>query len=66
MMDTLLNRVYFYFILENITIKKVKVDQLCPALCNAMDCSPPGSPVHRILQPRMLKWVAIPFSRASF
>ena len=28
-----------------------------------MDCSPPGSSVHGILQARMLEWVAIPFSR---
>ena len=30
-----------------------------------MDCSLPGSPVHRILQARIPEWVAIPFSRAS-
>jgi len=30
-----------------------------------MDCSPPGSSVHGILQARILEWVAIPFSRAS-
>ena len=30
-----------------------------------MDCSPPGSSVHGILQPRMLEWVAYPFSRGS-
>ena len=30
-----------------------------------MDCSPPGSSVHGILQVRMLEWVAIPFSRES-
>ena len=30
-----------------------------------MDCSPPGSSVHRILQARILEWVARPFSRAS-
>ena len=29
-------------------------------LCNPMDCSPPGSPVHAILQARLLEWVAIP------
>ena len=34
-------------------------------LCNPMDCSPPGSSVHGILQARILEWVAIPFSRAS-
>ena len=26
------------------------VTQSCMALCNAMDCSPPGSSVHGILQ----------------
>ena len=28
-----------------------------------MDCSPPGSSVHGILQARILEWVAMPFSR---
>ena len=30
-----------------------------------MDCSPPGSSVHEVLQARILEWVAIPFSRGS-
>jgi len=30
-----------------------------------MDNSPPGSSVHRVLQARILEWVAIPFSRGS-
>ena len=30
-----------------------------------LDCSPPGSSVHGILQARILQWVAIPFSRGS-
>ena len=34
-------------------------------LLAAMDCSPPGSSVHGILQASTLEWVAIPFSRAS-
>ena len=34
-------------------------------LCNTMDCSPSGSSVYSILQARILKWVAIPFSRVS-
>ena len=34
-------------------------------LCNAMDCSPPGSSVRGILQARILEWVAISFSRGS-
>ena len=35
-------------------------------LCKPMDCRPPGSSVHGILQVRILEWVAIPFSRGSF
>ena len=30
-----------------------------------LDCSPPGSSGHRILQARILEWVAIHFSRVS-
>ena len=41
---------------------KVRVAQLCPTLCNLMDCSPPGSSVYGVLQARILEWVAIPFS----
>ena len=37
----------------------------CPTLCNPMDCSPAGSPVHGILQARTLEWVAISSSRES-
>ena len=37
----------------------------CPTLCNPMDCSPPGSSIHGILQARILEWVAISFSRGS-
>ena len=40
--------------------------QSCPTLCDPMDCSPPGSSVHGILQARILEWVAIAFSRESF
>ena len=43
----------------------VLVAQSCPTLYNPMDCSPPGSSVHAILQARILEWVAIPFSRGS-
>ena len=41
------------------------VAQSCPTHCNPMDCSPPGSSVHGILQARLLEWVAISFSRRS-
>ena len=39
--------------------------QLCPTLCDPMDCSPLGSSVYGILQARVLEWFAIPFSRRS-
>ena len=35
--------------------------QSCLTLCDPMDSSPPGSSVHRILQARILEWVAISF-----
>ena len=33
--------------------------QLCPALCNPIDGSPPGSPIFGILQARTLEWVLV-------
>ena len=44
---------------------KSGVAQSCLTLCDPMDCSLPGSLVHGILQARILKWVAISFSRGS-
>ena len=51
---------------ESWTIKKAaaaaaaaKLLQLCPTLCDPIDGSPPGSSVPRILQARILEWVAI-------
>ena len=41
------------------------VAQSCPTLCDPMDCSPPGSSVHGLLQARTLEWVAMPSSRGS-
>jgi len=41
-----------------------KLLQSCPALCDPIDGSPPGSPVPGILQARTLEWVAISFSNA--
>ena len=39
--------------------------QLCLTLGNTVDCSPLGSSVHKILQGRILEWVAISYSRQS-
>ena len=41
------------------------VTQVCPTLCDPLDCSRPGSSVHGISQTRILEWVATPFSRGS-
>ena len=39
--------------------------QSCLTLWNPMNCSPPGSSVHGILQARILEWAAIPSSKGS-
>ena len=39
-----------------------EVAQLCPTLCNPMDCSLPGSSVHGIFQAIVLEWIAISFT----
>ena len=51
--------------LERFLIPDVLVAQLCLTLCHPVDCSPPGSSVHGILQARLVEWVAIHFSRGS-
>ena len=42
-----------------------KLSQLCPALCDPINCSPPGSFVHGILQATVLEQIAVPFSMES-
>ena len=42
------------------------VAQSCPILCNPIDCSPPGSSAHGILQARILELVTMPSSRGIF
>ena len=58
-----------YYLCENyykpVAVKALVV-QSCPTLCDPMDCIPPGSSVHGILQARILEWVAILFSKESF
>ena len=44
---------------------KALAAQSGPTPCDPMDCSPPGSSVHGIIQAIILEWVAIPFSRGS-
>ena len=39
-----------------------QVTQSCLTLCDPMDCSPPGFPVHEISWAKILEWVAVSFS----
>ena len=43
----------------------VLITQWCPALCDSMDSSSPGSSVRGILQARILEWVAISSRESS-
>ena len=52
-----------HFLLQCMEVKsQSEVAQSCLTLCDPMDCSPPGSSVHGILQVRVLEWGAIAFS----
>ena len=51
-------------IVLNAAAAAAKSLQLCPTLCDSIDCSPTGSPVPGILQARTLQWAAISFSNA--
>ena len=57
--------VYIFFRFFSIILVVVLVVQLCLTLCDLMDCSPPGSSVHVILQARILEWIATSFSNGS-
>ena len=49
--------------LTNMLMHTAKSLKSCPTFCDPKDCSPPDSSVHRILQARMMNWVAVPSSR---
>ena len=52
-----------HFLLQCMKVKsESEVTQLCLTLSDPMDCSPPGSSVHGIVQARVLEWGAIAFS----
>ena len=52
-----------HFLLQCMRVKsESEVAQSCPTLSDPMDCSPPGSSIHGILQARVLEWVATAFS----
>ena len=54
-----------HFYCLSFSVVHAKSPHLCLTFCNPVDCSPPGSSVHGILQARILEWVAMPFSRGS-
>ena len=56
--------IYKIFYLPCVCVR-AKSLPLCSTLCDSMDCSPPGSSVHGILQARILEWVAMPSARGS-
>ena len=51
---------YYFEEKKKFSLSEVKVAQSCLTLCDPM-----GYTVHRILQARILEWVAFPFSRGS-
>ena len=52
--------VVYHFLLQCMKVKsQSEVVQSCPTLSDPMDCSPPGSSIHGILQARVLEWGAI-------
>ena len=52
-----------HFLLQFMKVKsESEITQSCPTLSKPMDCSLPGSSVHRIFQARILEWGAIAFS----
>ena len=51
--------------MDSVIVRCVLVAQSCLTLSDPMDCRPPGSSVHGILQARILEWVAILFSSGS-
>ena len=68
MHKTVLNSILFYhclFLHQHHAVLKTmcvcEVAQSCLTLCDPVDCSPPGSSIHGILQARILEWVAISF-----
>ena len=61
----------FHFICHHQAFFPLMTETLClayqsfPTLRDPMDCSPPGSSVHGILQARILEWFSMPSSRGS-
>ena len=56
----------FFFLTLRFPLLCVLVSQSCPTLCDPTNCSPPGFSVYRILQTRILEWIAIPLLQRIF
>ena len=56
---------WFFHVLISTYNFRCLVAQSCLTLCDPMDCSPPGSSAHGILQARILELIAISFSKGS-
>ena len=63
MNSNILKGIFFWAVGLNVC---VLVTQLCPTVCDHMDCSPPESSVRGILQVRILEWVTTSFSNVNF
>ena len=58
---------FYFIVLKNEeAVCVVLIAYLWLTLCNPMNCSPPGSCIHKISQARILEWIAIPVSRGIF
>ena len=55
-----------WFLLFVLFLLCAKLLQSRPTLCDPMDCHPPGSSVHGILQAKILEWVAMPLLQGIF
>ena len=55
-----------HFLLQGMKVRsESEVAQSCPTLSDPMDCSPPGSSIHGVLQARVLEWGVIAFSEST-
>ena len=61
---SMIRKFYQIFILVDVCMHAQLVSHV-PSLCSPIDCSPPDSSVHLILQARRLKCIAISSSRGS-
>ena len=63
------NTLISFYSLPVCNVSEEKLDvvtQSCLTLCDPTGCSPPCSPIHGVLQVRILEWAAISYSRGLF